>query len=42
LPFGVGINFDVGIAYAILLGVADSSTTPFTVAGEVTAMIAYT
>jgi hypothetical protein len=42
LPALVGINFDVGIAYAILLGVADSSTTPFTVAGEVTAMIAYT
>jgi hypothetical protein len=42
MPALVGINFDVGIAYAILLGVADNSTTPFTVVGEVTAMIAYT
>tara|TARA_R110000782_G_scaffold262601_1_gene354788 strand:+ start:2267 stop:3202 length:936 start_codon:yes stop_codon:yes gene_type:complete len=42
LPALVGINFDVGIAYACLLAVADDGTTPFTVAGEVTAMIAYT
>jgi len=42
LPALVGINFDVGIAYAIMLSVADDSSTAFTVAGEVTAMIAYT
>jgi hypothetical protein len=42
MPALTGINFSNGIAYAILLGVQDNSSTPFTVAGEVTAMIAYT
>ncbi len=42
LPALVGINFSLGLAFAIVLGVEDSSTTPFTVAGEVTALIAYT
>jgi hypothetical protein len=37
-----GFNFTNGFAYAILLGVEDSSTTPFTVAGEVVMMIEYT
>jgi hypothetical protein len=41
VPPLAGIDFDIGIAYAILLGVDDSSTTPFTVAGEVTAQITY-
>ena len=42
LPALVGIDFSVGLAYAVTLGVADTDTTPFTVAGEVTAMISYT
>jgi hypothetical protein len=42
LPALVGINFSLGLSFAIVLGVEDSSTTPFTVAGEVTALIAYT
>jgi hypothetical protein len=42
LPALVGIDFSLGLAFAILLGVEDSSTTPFTVSGEVTAMLAYT
>ena len=41
VPPLAGIDFSNGIAYAILLGVQDSSTTPFTVAGEVTAQITY-
>jgi hypothetical protein len=42
LPGLSGIDFSVGLSFACLLGVADSSTAPFTVAGEVTAMISYT
>ena len=36
-----GIDFSIGSSYAILLGVEDSSTTPFTVVGEVVAQITY-
>jgi hypothetical protein len=42
LPALVGIDFSLGLSFAILLGVEDDSTTPFTVAGEVTALIAFT
>jgi len=42
LPALVGIDFSVGISFAVTLGVADDDTTPFSVVGEVTAMIAYT
>lgn len=42
LPSLIGIDFSEGLAFAILLGVQDNSTTPFTVSGEVTAMLAYT
>tara|TARA_R110000744_G_scaffold224233_2_gene342846 strand:+ start:61 stop:930 length:870 start_codon:yes stop_codon:yes gene_type:complete len=41
LPAFIGIDFSVGLAFACTLGVADSDTTPFTVTGEVTAMMAY-
>ena len=41
LPTFVGIDFSAGLSFAVTLGVADSDTTPFTVVGEVTAMIAY-
>jgi len=41
LPSLVGIDFSVGLSFAVTLGVSDSDTTPFTVGGEVTAMIAY-
>tara|TARA_R110002110_G_scaffold56539_5_gene160535 strand:+ start:2350 stop:3219 length:870 start_codon:yes stop_codon:yes gene_type:complete len=41
LPAFIGIDFSVGLSFACTLGVADSDTTPFTVAGEVTAMLAY-
>jgi hypothetical protein len=41
LPTFVGIDFSAGLSFAVTLGVADSNTTPFTVVGEVTAMIAY-
>ena len=37
-----GFNFTTGFAFAILLGVADNSTQPFTVAGEVVMMMEYT
>lgn len=37
-----GLDFANGLAYAILLNVADSGTTPFTVAGEVVMMMDYT
>ncbi len=37
-----GFNFTNGFGYAILLGVEDNSTTPFTVAGEVVMMMEYT
>lgn len=36
-----GIDFANGLAFACTLGVADSDTSPFTVTGEVTALIAY-
>ena len=41
LPAFIGIDFSVGLAFACTLGVADGDTTPFTVTGEVTAMMAY-
>jgi hypothetical protein len=51
-PLGAGVNsipvpiggfaFSTGFAYAILLSADDSGTTPFTVAGEVRAMLEYT
>jgi hypothetical protein len=41
LPAFIGIDFSVGLSFACTLGVADADTTPFTVAGEVTAMLAY-
>ena len=41
LPAFIGIDFSVGLSFACTLGVADSDTTPFTVTGEVTAMLAY-
>ena len=41
LPALVGIDFSIGLSFAVTLGVSDADTTPFTVAGEVTAMIAY-
>ena len=41
LPAFIGIDFSVGLSFACTLGVADSDTTPFTVVGEVTAMLAY-
>lgn len=37
-----GLNFTTGLAYAILLSVEDAGTTPFTVVGEVVAMLDYT
>ena len=42
VPLFVGIDFSLGLGFAITLGVANSDTTPFTVAGEVTGMIGYT
>ena len=36
-----GIDFANGLAFASTLGVADSDSTPYTVTGEVTALIAY-
>ena len=41
LPAFIGIDFSIGLSFACTLGVADSDTTPFTVVGEVTAMLAY-
>jgi hypothetical protein len=41
LPAFIGIDFSVGLSFACTLGVADADTTPFTVVGEVTAMLAY-
>ena len=41
LPALTGIDFSVGLSFAVTLGVADNDITPFTVVGEVTAMIAY-
>jgi hypothetical protein len=41
LPALVGIDFSLGISYAITLGVAPDDTTPDTVVGAVTGLIAY-
>ena len=41
LPAFIGIDFSVGLSFACTLGVGDDDTTPFTVTGEVTAMLAY-
>jgi hypothetical protein len=41
LPALVGIDFSVGISFAITLGPADSDATPLTVVADVTGMIAY-
>ena len=41
LPSLVGIDFSVGISYAITLNVDDSAATPDTVVGAVTGLIAY-
>ena len=41
LPAFIGIDFSVGLSFAVTLGVADTDTTGFTVVGEVTAMLAY-
>tara|TARA_R110000787_G_scaffold84374_5_gene180895 strand:+ start:1560 stop:2435 length:876 start_codon:yes stop_codon:yes gene_type:complete len=41
LPALVGIDFSIGISFAITLGAADSDTTPLTVAANVTGLIAY-
>jgi hypothetical protein len=41
LPAFVGIDFSVGLSYAITLGVADNNTTPDTVEGAVTGMISF-
>jgi hypothetical protein len=42
LPALVGIDFSIGISFAITLGAADNDTTPLTVAANVTGLIAYT
>jgi hypothetical protein len=42
VPLFTGIDFSLGLGFAITLGVSDSDTTPFTVNGEVTGMIGYT
>jgi hypothetical protein len=42
IPSLLGIDFSLGLAFAITLGADDSDTTPFTVASEVLAMISYT
>jgi hypothetical protein len=41
LPALVGIDFSLGISYAITLGVAPGDDTPDTVVGAVTGLIAY-
>jgi hypothetical protein len=41
LPALVGIDFSIGISFAITLGAADSDTTPLSVAANVTGLIAY-
>lgn len=41
LPALTGIDFSVGLSFAVTLGVSDTDATPFTVVGEVTALIAY-
>ena len=42
LPALVGIDFSLGLSFAITLGVSDTDSTPFTVVGEVVAMLSYT
>jgi hypothetical protein len=41
LPALQGINFSIGLSYAITLGAADSDSTALTVAANVTGLIAY-
>jgi hypothetical protein len=41
LPALVGIDFSIGISFAITLQAADSDTTPLSVAANVTGLIAY-
>jgi hypothetical protein len=41
LPALVGIDFSIGISFAITLGAADNNTTALTVASDVTGLIAY-
>ena len=41
LPALVGIDFSIGISFAITLGAADTDATPLTVAANVTGLIAY-
>jgi hypothetical protein len=41
LPALVGIDFSIGISFAITLGAADDDATPLTVAANVTGLIAY-
>jgi hypothetical protein len=41
LPALVGIDFSIGISFAITLGAADGDTTPLTVEANVTGLIAY-
>jgi hypothetical protein len=41
LPALVGIDFSIGISFAITLGASDTDATPLTVAANVTGLIAY-
>jgi hypothetical protein len=41
LPALIGIDFSIGISFAITLGAADSDTTPLSVVANVTGLIAY-
>jgi hypothetical protein len=41
LPALIGIDFSVGISFAITLGASDTDATPLTVAANVTGLIAY-
>jgi hypothetical protein len=41
LPALIGIDFSIGISFAITLGAADTDVTPLTVAANVTGLIAY-
>jgi hypothetical protein len=41
LPALVGIDFSIGISFAITLGAADGDATPLTVTANVTGLIAY-
>lgn len=42
LPALIGIDFSVGISFAITLGATDTNTTGLSVVGDVTGLIAYT